>query len=196
MSPVRLALAALLATAAGASAAPQNPHMAKGSNSNIHNDTWMSDAYSRPGPAGPSFTTRRGDHALSLCGSITFDTKGRLLSVCPSAVAPPTARIFDPATLKILGEYELPTAADPPGTKQYQNFTGGGYFYVDDRDQLAPATKTSHVFVLAEKADASGFDKVADYDLSPYLASDERVTSALPDFHGRIWFVSKKGAKV
>ena len=28
------------------------------------------------------------------------------------------------------------------------------------------------------------------------LASDERVTSALPDFQGRIWFVSKKSGKI
>lgn len=38
--------------------------------------------------------------------------------------------------------------------------------------------------------------KVADYDLTKVLAGDERVTSALPDFAGRIWFVSKKSGKV
>ena len=108
----------------------------------------MSDAYSRPGPTGPAgLTTQRGDHALSLCGSITFDKQGRLVSVCPSAVAAPTVRIFDPVSLKILGEYALPQAVDPPGTKQYQNFTGGGYFYLDNQDQVVtpprPATSSS-----------------------------------------------------
>ena len=28
------------------------------------------------------------------------------------------------------------------------------------------------------------------------LASDQRITSALPDFQGRIWFVSKRGGLV
>jgi hypothetical protein len=37
---------------------------------------------------------------------------------------------------------------------------------------------------------------VADYDLSSAVRGDERITSALPDFHGRIWFVTKKDGKV
>ena len=35
------------------------------------------------------------------------------------------------------------------------------------------------------------------YDLTGVLnESDERITSALPDFSGLIWFVSKKNGKV
>ena len=34
--------------------APQNPFMAANPNSNIHNDTWMTDAYQRKGPLGNS----------------------------------------------------------------------------------------------------------------------------------------------
>jgi hypothetical protein len=90
----------------------------------------------------------------------------------------------------------MPTAPDPAGTKAYQNFTGGGYFFLDRQDRLWSATKTSHVFVLAEQPGGAGFDKVADYDLTGVLTSDERVTSALPDFQGRLWFVSKKDGKV
>jgi len=33
---------------------------------------------------------------------------------------------------------------------------------------------------------------VADYDLTSVVAADDRVTSALPDFRGRIWFVTKR----
>ena len=35
-----------------------------------------------------------------------------------------------------------------------------------------------------------------DYDLTSVLEPDERISSALPDFRGRIWFVSKKNGKV
>jgi hypothetical protein len=35
--------------------------------------------------------------------------------------------------------------------------------------------------------------KVGDYDLTGVLDDDERISSALPDFQGRIWFVSKTG---
>ena len=38
--------------------------------------------------------------------------------------------------------------------------------------------------------------KVADYDLTSAVTGDERISSALPDFRGRIWFVTKKDGKV
>jgi hypothetical protein len=198
LAGVLLALATPLAGAAAMppTAAPQNPFMAANPNSNIHDDTWMSDTYDRAGPAGPSLTTQHGLYPPSLCGSLAFDRAGRIVSVCPSTFAPPMARIIDPKTLAVTGSYTLPTAVDPAGTKQYQNFTGGGYFFLDQSDKLWSATKTSHLFVLAEQPGGMGFDKVADYDLTSVLASDERVTSALPDFQGRIWFVSKKSGKI
>jgi len=37
--------------------APRNPFLARGPKSNIHNDTWMTDAYRRPGPLGNSLVT-------------------------------------------------------------------------------------------------------------------------------------------
>lgn len=209
MSPLRLAaracspLLALLAIAPLASAAslppvhaPQNPYMAPNPNSNIHNDTWMTDAYNRKGPTGTNLTTQHGTYPPSLCGSVAFDSAGRIVSVCPSAIAPPVARIIDPETLMVTGSYVMPVADDPPGTKTYQNFTGGGYFFLDAKDRVWVATKTSHLFVLAEQAGGMGFDKVADYDLTTVLEPDERVTSALPDFQGRVWFVSKKSGKI
>jgi hypothetical protein len=176
--------------------AEQNPFMTKNPNSNIHNDTWMTDAYDRSGPLGRSPKTFSGTYPTSLCGSLTFDSKGRILAVCPSAGAPPQVRLFDPKTLAILASFDLPQAADPPGTKIYQNFTGGGYFFLDAKDRIWSATKTSHLFVVRVAAGGTSFVKDADYDLTSVLASDERISSALPDFQGRIWFVSKKNGKV
>jgi hypothetical protein len=118
------------------------------------------------------------------------------VSVCPSSIHAPLARVFDPSTLKVSASFDMPEAPDAPGTKQYQNFTGGGYFFLDNRDQIWSATKTSHLFVLAERNNGRKLVKVADYDLTGVLSSDERVTSALPDFHGLIWFVSKRDGKV
>ncbi|UGS38325.1 hypothetical protein [Capillimicrobium parvum] len=40
------------------------------------------------------------------------------------------------------------------------------------------------------------FRKVADYDLTSVVTGDERITSALPDFRGRIWFVTKRTGKI
>jgi len=206
MSPARLLATVLLALALPATAsaasplpatdAPQNPFMAANPNSNIHDDTWMTDAYDRAGPTGANLQTQFGPYPPSLCGSIAFDTAGRIVSVCPSTVSPPEARIIDPTTLVTLGTYVLPTAPDPPGTKAFQNFTGGGYFFLDRHNRIWSATKTSHLYVLGEMPGGLGFTLDKDYDLTGVLTSDERVTSALPDFAGHLWFVSKKDGKV
>ena len=44
----------------------------------------------------------------------------------------------------------LPDAPDPPGTHEYQNFSGGGYFFLDDEDRIWVPTKTNHIFVLGQ----------------------------------------------
>jgi hypothetical protein len=176
---------------------PQNPYMAPNPESNIHNDTWMTDAYRRPGPLGKSLIATSEAKPASLCGSIAFDSAGRLVSVCPSTIAPPQARVIDPNTLATLAEFTLPTAPDTPGTQQYQNFTGGGYFFLDNKDRLWVPTKTDHIFVIAESADGTTLTLKRDYDLTSVLdEANERITSALPDFNGLIWFVSKQNGKV
>ena len=176
---------------------PQNPYMARDPNSNIHNDTWMTDAYRRAGPLGISLAPTSEAKPASLCGSLAFDSRGRIVSVCPSLAAPPTARIIDPDTLATIAEYVLPTAPNPPNTPEYQNFTGGGYFFLDHKDRLWVPTKTDHVYVLGQTDDGQAFELVRDYDLTSVLdESSERITSALPDFDGLIWFVSKRNGKV
>ena len=170
--------------------------MAPNPRSNIHNDTWMTDAYRWAGPLGRSPVASSSSMRPALCGSLTFHSRGYIVSVCPSLVAAPQMRVIDPHTLELLATYDMPNAPDPPGQKAYQNFAGGGYFFLDARDRVWSATKTSHLFVLQVSPDGRTITKLRDYDLSGVLESDERITSALPDFRGRIWFVSKKNGKV
>jgi hypothetical protein len=179
--------------------APQNRFMAANPRNNIHNDTWMTDAYSWAGPLGRSPTATSNGMATppGLCGSLTFHTSGFIVSVCPTIGRGPQARVFDPNTLEILATYDMPNAPDPPGTKTYQNFAGGGYFYLDRRNRIWSATKTNHILVLKVSDDGRSITPVRDYDLSGVLdTSTQRITSALPDFRGRIWFVSKQNGTV
>jgi hypothetical protein len=176
--------------------APQNPFMARNPRNNIHNDTWMTDAYAWAGPIGRSPAATSNAMPPALCGSLTFHTHGYIVSVCPSLLAAPQARVIDPQSLEILATYNLPNAPDPPGTKAYQNFAGGGYFFLDRRNRIWSATKTNHVLVLKVSDDGRSITPVRDYDLTGVLDSNERITSALPDFRGRIWFVSKQNGKV
>jgi hypothetical protein len=173
----------------------QNPNMAANPNSNIHNDTWMTDAYNRKGPLGESPATDSYSYPSSLCGSLAFDSQGRIISVCPSIPFPPQARIIDPDTLAPIDTLDLPTAPNPPGQNEYQNFAGGGYFFLDQKDRIWVPTRTDHIFVIAT---AGGKLEVKrDYDLTGVLDTDtERITSALPDFDGNVWFVSKQNAKI
>ncbi len=178
--------------------APQNPFMAPNPNSNIHNDTWMTDAYpGRGGPLGRSLIATSEAKPLAVCGSLAFDSRGRIVSVCPSAGIGPQARIIDPETLATIATYDLPNAPDLPGTKTYQNFSGGGYFFLDNHDQLWVPTKTDHIYVLGESANGQSFELRHDYDLTSVLdPASERITSALPDFSGLVWFVTKQNGKV
>lgn len=66
--------------------------------------------------------------------------------------------------------------------------------YLDQRDRVWTTTKTRHLFVLAVRPGA--FSKVADYDLTSVLNPAQGLTSALPAFSGKIWFVSKRGGVV
>jgi streptogramin lyase len=177
--------------------APQNPYFAANPNNNIHNDTWMTDAYARGGPTATNPVTNAGTQPPSLCGSLTFDKQGRIVTVCPSTVAAPQLRLVDPNSLAMLASFNLPAGGPPPpNTPAFQNFTGGGYFFLDNKDQVWSATKTNHLFVLGETGGGTGFKLVKDYDLTKAVTGNERITSALRDFNGLVWFVSKADGKV
>ena len=105
--------------------------------------------------------------------------------------------MIDPQSLELLATYDMPNAPDPPGTKAYQNFAGGGYFFLDGRDRVWSADQDEPPVRASGLARTAGrITKTNDYDLTSVLEPDERISSALPDFRGRIWFVSKKNGKV
>jgi len=176
--------------------APRHPYMAKNPFSNIHNDPWMTDAYQGAGPLGRNLKTTSIAHAPGVCGSLAFDTKGNIVSVCPHVGLGPQARVFDAKTHELIATYDMPNAPSPAGTPFFQNFTGGGYFFLDGQDHIWSATKTNHLIGLAIRDNGHQLVKVADYDLSSALPGDERISSTLPDWQGRVWFVSKKGGVV
>jgi hypothetical protein len=181
----------------GATRAPQNPRLARDPRSNIHDDTWMTDTYHGKAPLGRSPETHSAAAPLGICATMAFDRRGRIVSVCPSTLRPPQARIIDPETLEVIASYDLPQAPNVGNPPAYQNFAAGGYFYLDPKDRIWVATKTNHLYVLGQTADGNDFRLVRDYDLtSRFNPGTERITSALPDFKGRIWIVAKQTGKV
>jgi hypothetical protein len=172
-----------------APAIPRHPHMAPNGRSNIHDDAYQSDTYVGLGPLGTGGIDTLSSFKGSECASITFDARGRLVTVCVG-LAGPQLQLIDPRTLDTLATFELPPRA-PASGNPFTNFAGGGYFYLDDRDRAVIPTTTRHVLIVAERGDA--FAQEADLDLTSAVGLTDQVISALPDFGGRIWFASKAG---
>jgi hypothetical protein len=178
-------------------AAPQNRFMTANGVSEIHDDAWQTDTYTYGGPLG-----RKPQEVSNYlapgrdCGSITLDRRGRVVSICIS-LSGPTLYMFDPTTLATVATFSL-----PPRTPQdlllnpnvFQDFENGGYFYLDNHDDVVTGTTTRHIYVIAERG--NGFTLKHDYDLSSILQPNEEFTSQIPDAHGLLWFTARQDGVV
>ena len=167
---------------------PRHPYMAANGLSNIHTDAYQTDTYTWGGPLGRDIQT---NSALFFreCASPSLDSAGRIAVICVG-LDHPIATLMDPVTLEVLATYDLPPRNVSPNP--FRDFTGGGYFYLDDRDRIVTPTSTRHVFVIAETG-GPGLELERDYDLSGVVAQGDGIISALPDWDGRIWFASVRG---
>jgi hypothetical protein len=172
-----------------APAVPRHPHMAPNERSNLHNDAYSSDVNPSPGPLGRG-TAVQSAGLYRECASVTFDSRDRLVTVCVG-VDGPVLLMLDPATLDVLAEHPLPPRT-VSGAEVFTSFGGGGYFYLDERDRAVVPTTTLQIVVIAA-TDPPGFRLERTYDLRSRLPADDSIVSALPDFNGRIWFVTEKG---
>jgi hypothetical protein len=167
---------------------PRNPFMAPNSRSELHVDAYQSDVHAGPGPLGQDMrrteTFLEGD-----CASVTFDAKGRIVTVCVGLEGPKLF-LLDAATLETLATFPLPPR-QPGGGNVFNDFAGGGYFYLDDHDRAVIPTTTRHVYVVSHTDTA--FTLEHDYDLTAAIPTGDKLVSALPDFSGRLWFVSQNG---
>ena len=170
---------------------PRNPFLAANGASNVHNDSWMTDSYWIHGPKGKDPQTLSSHLGQRDCITITFDRRGRIVTAC-SNLTSRKLYLLDPKTLDVLAELDLPFVAPPPGQDPLTNSAGGVYFYLDDRGRAVVGTADGHIWVVGTStiAGAKTFVVERDYDLTATLAGD-RITSVLPDWQGRIWFVGR-----
>jgi hypothetical protein len=166
---------------------PKHPFMSRNGRSNVHNDPWMTDTYWTRGPKGDNpeiFSTALGRD----CISIAFDRKGRIVTAC-SNLTTRILYVLEPGNLRTLAEVDLPYVAPPDGQDPFTNSSGGVYFYLDRHDRAVIGAADGRVLVFAVGSDPI-LELVGEYDLSATLAGD-RMTSVLPDWQGRLWFVSR-----
>jgi hypothetical protein len=169
-------------------APPRHPFMAPNGRSNLHVDGYQSDVHQGPGPLGKGME-RRSTFLAGVCASVTFDSRGRIETVCVG-VEGPKLLLLDPRTLGTLAAMPLPPR-QPGGGNLFTDFAGGGYFYLDDRDRAVIPTTLRHVYVVRQTG--SGFEIERDYDLSTVVLPGDKIISALPDWSGRLWFASTNG---
>ena len=168
---------------------PQHPFLAPDPGSNIHNDAYQTDAYAGPGPLGISPSVR-STLQFAECASLTFDRRGRLVTVCVGATTP-TLTLFNPRTLKQLATYRLPNRRVGPNV--FTDFSGGGYFYLDHRDRAVVPTGTNHIRVVGQNPTGNRFVLRRDYDLTGAMESDDKIVSVLPAWTGELVFVTERG---
>lgn len=169
---------------------PQNPRMAPNPFNNVHNDAWLTDTAHLFGPAGRDLvaTSNRLSQArrnpadtFFVCGTLTFDSKGRILSPCMGP-GEDSLVMLDPTTLQVLAYTQLPLASSE------LTAYGSAYMFLDAKDR-ALMTVGDRVWVMAETGlgGPDGFRKVREYDFSSAVPEGSVIQSVMPDWQGRLW---------
>ena len=168
---------------------PEHPFMAPNGRSNVHDDAYQTDAYTLAGPLG------RDPEVLSTlrsaeCGSVTFDSAGSIVTICVGVEGPRLERI-DPVTLETQAVFPLPPRAGGGGGSPFTDFSGGGYFYLDEQDRAVTPTNSRQIWIVADTDAGFVLDRV--YDLATVVVAPDAIISVLPDWSGRLWFATVEG---
>ncbi|MBC9732629.1 hypothetical protein [Nocardioides marmotae] len=173
---------------------PQNPFLAPNGVSSMHHDAWATDATVHPGPLGESPSVTTAWYGLEECATLAFDSHERLVALCGD-LRGPRLHVIDPESMRPLVSKDLPDRPDVEGKQPWENLCAGAYFYLDAEDRAVLATTDRRVLVVGT-SDADGDPDLtteATYDLSEQLPADDCLIAVLPDWQGRIWYVSQGG---
>ncbi|NQT72797.1 MAG: hypothetical protein HQ553_08495 [Chloroflexi bacterium] len=178
---------------------PQHPFLAPNEKSNMHNDAYMTDTYETSGPLGlsPKVTLNSYAPATNLCVMQAFDSKGRILTVN----ARPDAfylLIIDPDTLEEIASFPLPPRHSDDPLYPYNDTSGGAYFILDNEDRVMLADADNCIEIIKYNDDLGELQLVQKYDLNDYvvpfeLPARDHVQMTLPDWEGRLWFMTRYG---
>ena len=99
--------------------------------SNIHDDGYMSDTYTHPGPLGINPAVTSADLG-GICATITFDSHGHIITSCLNFQS---GKLFllNADTLAVLDSLDLPYHPISPLNPE---FPAGSYFYLDNQDRV------------------------------------------------------------
>ena len=182
---------------------PQHPFLAPQARNGMHADSYCSDTYPGHGPLGnnPQVTSASLAWWGGEVATVAFDKKGRLICVSGNLFNFQLL-LLDPDNLSVLASFNLPQRASM--LKFWTTFdmrvimndtSGGAYFHLDkdDRPIIASADRIIKIFSLTESDNKPVWSIADSYDLNPFLPEDAAVIDAIPDWQGRIWFVTRNG---
>ena len=181
-------------------AIPQHPLMAPNPGNNMHSDAYISDTYEASGPLGLNTEVKSRTQGFGGYGTITFDSRGRVVGVYGNAVAL-QLELMDPYTLQELKSYDLPPRSLDflfQGVLPWEYIGAGMYFYLDSQDRAIVPTTGNAIQVIQVPDPESGgeFELVRKYDLSDHVVQDEddSVAFVLPEWSGDYyWYASTQG---
>lgn len=175
-------------------AVPQHPGLAPNGRSSMHNDAWASDAYAGPGPTGDSPEVDTAWYGVEECATLAFDAHERLVALCGD-LGGPTLHVIDPDSMRTLVTKDLPERTGDSGAKPWQDLCGGSYFYLDAEDRAVLATTDRRILVVATDDGEGDPDLTTEesYDLSGAVPEDDCLIALMPDWDGRIWWVTSDG---
>ncbi len=173
---------------------PQNPHLAANGSNSMHNDSYATDAYSRGGPLGKNLRVSSSTYGVEECATMAFDRHGRIVALC-GGLEGSRLMLLDPDSLDVITAFPLPPRK-PGTTSPLQDLCGGAYFYLDDQDRAVIETTNAQIWVVSEQATPAGtttFNLDRTYDVSSAVPDADCLIALMPDWKGRIWFVTQQG---
>ncbi len=170
---------------------PQCPALAPNGRNNMHCDAYMSDTYTVSGPNGGALGLGFG-RLPGLCATLVFDALGRIVTVC-TAITPAGVHrmmmLLDQDTLAELARLDLPS-----GGGGSTGFGGGGYIYLNNLEQAVTPTANQQLWIVDIAHSPAGLKLAQIFDLAGVIGNpDASVQSAMPDWSGRIWWVTDTG---
>ncbi len=171
---------------------PQHPHLARNGASSRHSDAAASGATPWAGPLGLQPEVETAWFGLQDCATLAVDSRARLVALC-SDRSGPSLHVIDPETMRKAAGKDLPGWVE--GDETARNLCSTESFYLDERDRAVLATTDRQVLAV-RTSDGAGEPELStdgSWDLKPYVAYGDCVVALLPDWSGRIWWVSHDG---
>jgi hypothetical protein len=187
---------------------PQNPFLWPNPFNMVHMDPWNSDVVDIAAPLGRDpivFSSTLADGRSNAgsdmfeCVGMTFTSHGRMIASC-FGVDEASVVLLDPDTLKVYDSELLPVTkpadvGNDRGLSAVTNGLSASYIIVDRDGRFFISIKdggANKIISLIEGGSEATptleRDQEHEYDLSRWVAANNRISGLAMDWQGRIWF--------